>query len=167
MKKFIAILTAMVMAFSLVCVSASASTEIELSDGVTVVMYDDGEIPPFMLTKSVSDFNFTISIPYYPSVAPIRDSKTNDRNILVESGKSVIVIDFDSHLKYRAYFSVYDATAGKYITDQDGNSNHLIGPTSMAQTFSINGLTSGHEYQINLSTTSSTGEKASGSVYTY
>ena len=151
-KKIIAMCMATVMAMSVMCVGASASTEIPLKNGVKLVMYDNNENVPFKTaqnSRAAVGFSFSISsLPARPGSAILRTPYTYGgvNNVIpVDSPFSNIGIAFTTNPTTLKFFSLYDVTADEYLTDGEYN---MHGPIYFSDNFSLTGLTAGHKYII-------------------
>lgn len=166
LRKIITMGLAAVMSVSAMSISALAKTEVELEDGVIMTIYDKGEVPDSIpVPYDVDQEAFSQTIGKFPSWSPLTLSRTKKTSLPLDSGQSVIQVDFDDDNEYsRGYQGLYDITAGKYLIDPDGD--HLDGPYIIGSTIRFSGLTGGHSYRVMFASTSSN-TLASGIVWTY
>ncbi len=141
LKKTIALCLSVVMALSVLCIGASAKEVYQLKNGVTLTTYTKDEITPRVSLMRTVDTSFSTTIAKYPSSTLIGSGLTLDSN------ESNIELVFTTSPTGSCYFSLYDMTAGEYLTS---GSNNMYGPIYMNDVYKLEGLTGGHKYRIRM-----------------
>lgn len=154
MKKFKKIMTiglAAMAAVSAMSISAMAKETMDLGNGITLEMYNSAvdEITDVPVATDIDNFNFDLIVPKYPSFVYLT-STSGVRNLVLDPGQSVIQAKFDE-LGCFQYFSLYDVTAGNYLS---GSSSSMVCLPNIANdVFRWDGLPGGHTYRIALAHT--------------
>lgn len=141
LKKTIALCLSVVMALSVLCIGASAKEVYQLKNGVTLTTYTKDEITPRVSLMRTVDTSFSTTIAKHPSSTLIGSGLTLDSN------ESNIELVFTTSPTGSCYFSLYDMTAGEYLTS---GSNNMYGPIYMNDVYKLEGLTGGHKYRIRM-----------------
>ncbi len=139
-----------VIAVSAMSISAFAKEVVQLNDGITMTVYEPGEVPENTFSTLASNAPFSKVIAKYP-LHTVLSSLDGETDIFLQA-EDTIVLNFDRNNEYTyGYQGLYDVTDGEYITDYNGNI--LVGPFHVGSTLLFENLTDAHSYRILLSST--------------
>lgn len=158
LKKLIAMGLTAVMAVSVMSVSAFAKEIIDLGNGVTMTLYDDGEYTGIFPRTVNMTFSTTVS---YSSVTYLKSiSGTNKGSTIMtlDDDETELVVEFNSSPKYDLYQTMYDQTDGRYIFSNQG-------PYSLAKLVTYSGLPKGHKIKLGYKVAERASETLSGEIY--
>jgi hypothetical protein len=162
MKKISKVLVLCLLVVSILstcCVGVSANeiAKYELNNGVNLIVSNES-LNTSLIGPRVVDTSFNVNLPAYP------DSTQVATNLALSGGETRLEMSFTRIPTGYLYISLYDLTAGRYITS--GDVDYLYGPVTIGNVFTFTGLTSGHKYRIRMSNFPNAGTIA-GTITSY
>lgn len=164
LRKMVVMGIVSVLAVSASSISAFAKKEINLENGIKIIMYEDGDVIPALPQSRavIPPFSFNGTFPRYSSYRFLTDTVTGSDEIMLRPLHDSIRIEFDS-VPDSFYINIYNHYYDRFDTSGTNGLMFLQNPTTV---FDIEGIQNGGNYSVGFAGTSSS-INLSGSIQTY